>query len=154
MKYESSQYLIYSNPINHSCPKAKLIWHHGEIKFEKINSKNENRYKIILNSIKNDGRQLISEPCLNAFAEYTRYNTPQEIWKLNLEWDNYLKNWKLILYNDEPIEFKNNIVDDEFGFYNLGLKKIVMWLDNDSDDVSSNMLPSKFKNKKKIFVDV
>ncbi|KAI5955187.1 rot1 [Candida jiufengensis] len=155
MSYETSQYLVYSNPVNHTCPKAKLIWHHGHFQFDSIKAPRQNEighYKIILTSIKDDGRQLTSDPCHSSFSEYQRYTTKKEIWKLNLEWDSYFKNWKLILYNDQSLELQNVNLNDEFGFYEFGIRKITMWLGSNE---CSEMMPSvQVTSKKKTYIDV
>ncbi|EMG48393.1 hypothetical protein G210_1046 [Candida maltosa Xu316] len=61
--WESAQYIITANNKNHSCPQAVLLWQHGRYVFKKG--------KLILRPIEYDGRQLISDPCLdNGISEY------------------------------------------------------------------------------------
>ncbi|EMD64716.1 hypothetical protein GGP41_003004 [Bipolaris sorokiniana] len=68
--YEEAYYRAIANPQDPSCPKGIIQWQHGS--YEKLSNGS-----LILNPIKVDGRQLLSDPCRYKYATYTRYNTSE-----------------------------------------------------------------------------
>lgn len=162
MTYETAQYLVFANAQNHSCASAQLFWHHGRLKIKqhKVQVSNKKKQKqkqrksrdedksrgddgeeeaqftIFLESIPDDSRQLVSDPCLDeGTLTYQRYKgNVKEVWSGVYKYDAYVGKWCLILY-------------DEFG--DTG-RKIWMWLK--SRDVE--MLPrGRVTRKKKVYVD-
>ncbi|KGQ90174.1 hypothetical protein W5Q_03524 [Candida albicans SC5314] len=101
--WESAQYIVMGNNRNHQCPQAMLIWQHG-----KYNLKGG---KLVLIPNRNDGRQLISDPCLdNGKSEYKRFHNGETL-EVDIRFDGYFGNWKLVLVD-----------------YLTGKKKQPMWL--------------------------
>ena len=82
---------------------------------------------------RDDGRQLISDPCFDdGVSRYLRYTQLEEL-SFEIEMDEYFEKLKLQLFN-----------------FN-GVKKQPMWLS--SSDVS--MLPvGRLTSKKKVYVDI
>lgn len=90
--YELALYIVTSNPKDHSCPTAVLQWEHGTY------TKQSNG-TIVLDAIRVDGRQLLSDPCNDdGVSTYSRYssNTSFSLYYLNL--DTYHGRYKLQLY--------------------------------------------------------
>lgn len=70
--YEEAYYRAIANPADPSCPGAIMQWQHGSYV---INSDGS----IDMTPIAVDGRQLLSQPCQNSHAIYTRYNTTEHM---------------------------------------------------------------------------
>ncbi|KAK6464214.1 chaperone for protein-folding within the ER, fungal-domain-containing protein [Scheffersomyces coipomensis] len=101
--FEQSIYQVTSNPQNHSCPSASLIWQHGKYEYD-FKAK---QLKLI--PIKIDGRQLLSEPCQDGgISTYMRFNQNKEVIfaDFNVEIDGYFGDMKLQLfgYDYTPIQ--------------------------------------------------
>lgn len=64
--YEEALYRVTSNPQNHSCASAVLIFQHGKYTVHANGS-------VTLNPFEVDGRQLLSQPCKKSHSEYSRY---------------------------------------------------------------------------------
>ncbi|KAG7662748.1 rot1 [[Candida] subhashii] len=117
--WESAAYIIEGNNRNHSCPNAKLIWQHGTIKYNKKSK------KLFLIPERDDGRQLISDPCFDdGVSRYLRYTQLEEL-SFEIEMDEYFEKLKLQLFN-----------------FN-GVKKQPMWLS--SSDVKIMTQPQNVK---------
>lgn len=69
--YESAYYRAIANPQNPACPSGIMQWQHGSW------VKNPDG-GLTLTPIKDDGRQLLSEPCEGEHSIYTRYNQTEE----------------------------------------------------------------------------
>lgn len=68
--YEEALYRVLSNPVNHGCPTAVLIYQHGSYELLANGS-------LVLKPIAVDGRQLLSDPCnLGNKSIYSRYVQP------------------------------------------------------------------------------
>jgi len=70
--YEESYYRAISNPADPSCPGAIMQWQHGSYVIGSDGS-------LTMTPIAVDGRQLLSQPCQNSHAIYTRYNTTEKM---------------------------------------------------------------------------
>lgn len=70
--YEESYYRAISNPADPSCPGAIMQWQHGSYVIGSDGS-------LTMTPIAVDGRQLLSQPCQNSHALYTRYNTTEKM---------------------------------------------------------------------------
>ncbi|KAG9557936.1 ROT1-like protein, partial [Aureobasidium melanogenum] len=80
--YEEAYYRAISNPTDPSCPGAIMQWQHGSYV---INSDGS----IDMTPIAVDGRQLLSQPCQNTHAVYTRYNTTEHMKAYRIYTDPY-----------------------------------------------------------------
>lgn len=90
--WEEALYRITSNPKNHSCPSAVLIYQHGT--YEKLDNDT-----LILTPFEVDGRQLLSEPCSDGgVSVYSRYSQVTTFLKWAVSIDNYHGQYKLQLY--------------------------------------------------------
>ncbi|KAF2207698.1 hypothetical protein CERZMDRAFT_23538, partial [Cercospora zeae-maydis SCOH1-5] len=65
--YEEAYYRAISNPVQPACPGGILQWQHGT--WDQLSNGS-----LTLTPIAVDGRQLLSKPCDNENAIYTRYN--------------------------------------------------------------------------------
>ncbi|KAK6200125.1 chaperone for protein-folding within the ER, fungal-domain-containing protein [Scheffersomyces amazonensis] len=72
--WEQSIYQVTSNPQDHSCPTASLIWQHGTYEYDPKTG------KLHLKPMKVDGRQLFSDPCNDkGISTYMRYYQPETL---------------------------------------------------------------------------
>ncbi|KAF9734623.1 hypothetical protein PMIN06_009970 [Paraphaeosphaeria minitans] len=89
--FEEAYYRAVANPSNPSCPKGIIQWQHGS--FKKLDNGS-----LALAPIKDDGRQLYSDPCTYKNAIYTRYNTTELFERYEVVKDGYTKKTRLNLY--------------------------------------------------------
>lgn len=90
--FEEALYRITSNPKNHSCPSAVLIYQHGT--YETLDNGT-----IVLTPIDIDGRQLLSQPCKDGGAStYSRYSQKTTFIKHAVIVDDYHGRYRLNLY--------------------------------------------------------
>ncbi|KAJ5220712.1 uncharacterized protein N7469_009599 [Penicillium citrinum] len=68
--YEEAFYRAIANPTDPSCPSGILQFQHGSYSVSADGS-------MVLHPIASDGRQLLSEPCKQSTASYTRYNNTE-----------------------------------------------------------------------------
>lgn len=93
--YEEALYRVTSNPQNHSCPTATLIYQHGTYEIKSNGS-------LFMTPIAVDGRQLLSDPCgvdtESDTSLYSRY--VQKTWfkKFQVMVDSYNGRRKLQVY--------------------------------------------------------
>jgi hypothetical protein len=91
--YEEALYRVTSNPQNHSCATAVLIYQHGT--YEILNNGS-----LVMTPIAVDGRQLLSDPCgySETESEYTRYVQPTWFKSYYVQVDSYSGKMKLQIY--------------------------------------------------------
>lgn len=90
--FEEALYRITSNPKNHSCPSAVLIYQHGT--YETLDNGT-----IVLTPIDIDGRQLLSQPCKDGGAStYSRYSQKTTFLNHAVIVDDYHGRYRLNLY--------------------------------------------------------
>ncbi|CAK9441160.1 uncharacterized protein LODBEIA_P50290 [Lodderomyces beijingensis] len=131
--FETSQYLIFSNAQNHSCPKAQLIWMHGHYHLLLHHHRN---YRLQLHPVWQDGRQLVSDPCADhGVSTYARFEQKFLEYGVTLAWDGYFEGWKLEICDEAD----------------WGRKKY-LWLR--SRDVSGVLNPRDIERKSRVFVDI
>lgn len=96
--WEQAIYQVTSNPVNHSCATAVLLWQHGTYTVHQPDDKT-GETKLTLTPIGVDGRQLMSYPCNDrGVSTYMRYNQVETILNFNIELDHYYGELKLTLY--------------------------------------------------------
>lgn len=91
--YEEALYRVTSNPQNHSCPTATLIYQHG--KYELLSNGS-----LVLTPIAVDGRQLLSDPCGESLDKsvYSRYEQATLFKKYQVSVDGYNGRYMLQIY--------------------------------------------------------
>jgi len=90
--YEEALYRVTSNPRNHSCASAVLIYQHGTYQLLDNSS-------LILTPIDVDGRQLLSQPCKdNGTSIYSRYKQETFFLKHQVVIDAYHGRYRLDLF--------------------------------------------------------
>lgn len=91
--YEEALYRVTSNPQNHSCPTATLIYQHG--KYELLSNGS-----LVLTPIAVDGRQLLSDPCGESLDKsvYSRYEQATLFKKYQVSVDAYNGRYMLQIY--------------------------------------------------------
>ncbi|KAK7183088.1 hypothetical protein DPSP01_005966 [Paraphaeosphaeria sporulosa] len=89
--FEEAYYRAVANPSNPRCPKGIIQWQHGS--FKKLDNGS-----LALEPIKDDGRQLYSDPCTYKNSIYTRYNTTELFERYEVLTDGYTKKTRLNLY--------------------------------------------------------
>lgn len=90
--YEEATYQVTSNATNHSCPVAVMIYQHGTYETPSNGSLELNPFEV-------DGRQLLSQPCVdNGVSTYSRYNQSELFRNYELSIDQYHGRYKLQLY--------------------------------------------------------
>lgn len=89
--YEEAYYRAISNPGDPSCPQGVIQWQHGTY------AKNANG-SLTLTPFGVDGRQLLSDPCNNANAIFTRYNQFELFKDYEVVVDGYSKAQRLNLF--------------------------------------------------------
>lgn len=89
--WEQTIYHVWSNPRDHRCPTATLLWQHGKYQLKKDGS-------LILKPYPSDGRKLFSDPCKTDESIYMRYNQEEKIKHFKVEYDQYNSKYKLQLY--------------------------------------------------------
>ncbi|CAN6655746.1 protein Rot1p [Trichomonascus vanleenenianus] len=90
--FEEAIYQVVPNPQQIDCPSAVMIFQHGT--YELLNNGS-----LILNPIKVDGRQLLSDPCNDdGVSTYDRYNQTEFYQGFNVELDGYWGRYRLDLY--------------------------------------------------------
>ncbi|KAH3667075.1 hypothetical protein WICMUC_005422 [Wickerhamomyces mucosus] len=90
--FEQAIYQVTSNPKNHSCAAAALIYQHGTYEIFDNGS-------ISLTPFTVDGRQLLSKPCDDdGISSYTRYEQQEFFKSYSVEVDPYYGRYKLNLF--------------------------------------------------------
>ncbi|CAH2355960.1 protein Rot1p [[Candida] railenensis] len=90
--WEAALYRVTSNPQNHSCPSAVLIYQHGSYELLSNGS-------LVLTPIAVDGRQLLSEPCTDdGSSVYSRYVQATFFKTYEVYVDGYNGRWTLQIY--------------------------------------------------------
>ncbi|QBM90314.1 Chaperone for protein-folding [Metschnikowia aff. pulcherrima] len=91
--FEEALYRITSDPSNHSCAIASILYQHGTYEILSNGS-------VVLTPIAVDGRQLLSDPCgTNAEnAQYTRYVQPTWFEKFQVSVSQYYGRYMLQIY--------------------------------------------------------
>ncbi|CAD6568854.1 MAG: Reversal of tor2 lethality [Alectoria sarmentosa] len=89
--YEEAYYRAVSNPADPSCPQGIIQWQHGTY------AKNANG-SLTLTPFGVDGRQLLSDPCNNNNAVFTRYNQIELFKDYEVAVDGYSKARRLNLF--------------------------------------------------------
>ncbi|KAG5518867.1 hypothetical protein PMAC_002398 [Pneumocystis sp. 'macacae'] len=89
--FEESLYRVSSNPTVPECSISVMQWQHGT--FQKLDNGS-----LLLNPFPNDGRQILSNPCLGMTSRYTRFSVRELIIKYDVTIDQYYKGYKLQLY--------------------------------------------------------
>lgn len=93
--WEEAIYQVSPNPRNHSCPTAVLIYQHGTYKQGSDGS-------LTLTPINIDGRQLLSEPCVdNGVSTYSRYQQSELFKGSSVYIDPYHGRWRLDLVKSD-----------------------------------------------------
>ncbi|KAI5306624.1 Reversal of tor2 lethality [Ascosphaera pollenicola] len=90
--YEEALYRAIANPSEPDCVKAIIQWQHGSWYVAENDS-------LILNPIKVDGRQQVSDPCTDdEHSVYSRYNQTELFMKYEVTTDSYHNKKRLDLY--------------------------------------------------------
>lgn len=90
--FEEAIYQVQSNPRNHSCPTAVMIYQHGT--YQELSNGS-----LLLEPFDVDGRQLLSQPCEDGgVSTYTRYNQTEVFRNYELSVDQYHGRYKLQMY--------------------------------------------------------
>lgn len=89
--WEQAIYQVSSNPTQHECPTAIILWQHGKYQLKEDGT-------LTLQPYPSDGRQLFSDPCKNDESIYMRYNQEETLNKFHIEYDYYNSKYKLQLY--------------------------------------------------------
>ncbi|KAJ5095058.1 hypothetical protein N7532_007349 [Penicillium argentinense] len=80
--YEEAFYRAIANPTDPSCPSGIMQWQHGTYTVSADGS-------MVLHPIASDGRQLLSQPCVQDTAFYTRYNNTEKFKGFSVSVDAY-----------------------------------------------------------------
>ena len=90
--FEEATYQVKGNPKDPSCPVAAVIFQHGTYNISDNGT-------LVLTPIRVDGRQLLSEPCVDkGVSTYSRYNQTETFKSFTVTIDPYHGQYKLQLF--------------------------------------------------------
>ncbi|CAK1364124.1 unnamed protein product [Cercospora beticola] len=97
--YEEAYYRAIANPVRPNCPGGIMQWQHGT--WEQLSNGS-----LALTPIATDGRQLLSKPCDNENAIYTRYNQSETFKQYQVLTDPYhnVKRLNLWEFDGTPMQ--------------------------------------------------